>query len=137
MALGYLQTLRNSMMDLITPLIDAGASNGHLRVYDGARPASPETAVSGQTLLAEFDLTDPAFGAAVNGVITGGAIPLVTALATGGASWFRIVDSDDNAVLDGDVSSVGLGGDLQFSTTNFEVGGEITITALILRQDLP
>ena len=38
-------------------------SNGYLRLYSGAQPATADTAVSGQVLLAELRLGTPAAGA--------------------------------------------------------------------------
>lgn len=96
--------------DAITALLNAGAGAGKLRIYDGTQPAGPDTAISDQTLLAELTLTDPAFGAAADAspgaTATAASISDDTsANATGTASWFRAVDSDDNAVIDGSVGT--------------------------------
>jgi hypothetical protein len=39
-------------------------SNGYLRLYSGTQPSTPETALSGNTLLATFQFATPAFGSA-------------------------------------------------------------------------
>ena len=54
------------MCNGLVDLCDVGSTNteAHLRIYDGSKPANPDVAVSGQTLLAELLMTDPAFGAA-------------------------------------------------------------------------
>lgn len=106
MALGYSVILQRNRLDEITALIDAGVGAGLLRLYDGTRPATADTAVSTQTLLAELTLSDPSFPAASG---TPGSMVANTitddpsANASGTATWFRIVDSGGNAVVDGDV----------------------------------
>jgi hypothetical protein len=61
-----------------------------LRIHDGARPATADTALGAQTLLAELRFNAPAFGTAVDGVATANAItPARAARATGMAAWFR------------------------------------------------
>lgn len=83
----------------------ARCNGGYLRIYDGAQPADGDTAVSSQVLLAELRFGNPAFGAAVNGVITANAITADSdANNTGTATWFRAVASDGTtSVFDGSV----------------------------------
>jgi hypothetical protein len=70
--------------------------------------------VSAQTLLAELALSDLSAAAASSGTLTLNSISDDTsANATGTASWFRIVDSDGNAVVDGDVGTSGVGPQLR------------------------
>lgn len=88
--------------------LDAGSGAGFLDIYDGSKPAGPGTAVSDQTLLAHLTFSDPAFGAASNGVATASAITQdSSANATGTATWFRATDSDGNAKFDGTVGTSG------------------------------
>lgn len=94
---------RNVQLDALRVLLDGG----FLRIYDGAQPASPDTAISTQVLLAELSLANPAFGAAAAGVITANAITAdSSANAAGTAAWFRAVKSDGvTAVIDGSVGT--------------------------------
>lgn len=82
-------------------------NGGFIRIYDGAQPASPDTAVGAQVLLSELTLANPAFGAAAAGVITANAITAdASANASGNAAWFRAVESDGvTAVIDGSVGT--------------------------------
>jgi len=123
--------LRSSMANAVTAAIDAGSGPGLLRVYAGTRPAGPDTAVTSQTLLLEVELADPSFGAAANGVITLDASPALAAegLADGTATWFRIVDSNDAAILDGKASAAGGGGNLILSTTTVSVGLDVEVVS--------
>ena len=127
MALSLATTARNAMCDALVDLIDAGASAGTIQIRTGTRPANPNTAATG-TLLATVTLIDPAFGSAASGVATLSDPVAVTAVATGTATWFRALDSNSNAVMDGDVTATGGGGDLTLATTSITSGLSVDIT---------
>lgn len=130
MALGFTVAARNNRLDEITALIDAAAA-GLLRIYDGSRPANADTAVGGQTLLAELTMNATSFPAASSGSMTANAITDdSSANATGTASWFRITDSAGNAVVDGDVGTSG--SDLNLNTTSITAGVQVSVTSLVL-----
>ena len=130
MALGFTATARNNRLDEITALIDAGTA-GLLRIYDGTRPANADTAVGGQTLLAELTMNATSFPAASGGSMTANAITDdSSANANGTASWFRIVDSAGNAVVDGDVGTSG--SDLNLNTVSISAGVTVSVTSLVL-----
>jgi len=130
MALGFTVTARNNRLDELTALIDAAAA-GLFRIYDGTRPANADTAVSGQTLLAELTLSAASFPAASGGSMTANAITDdSSANATGTASWFRITDSAGNAVVDGDVGTSG--SDLNLNTTAISAGVAVSVSSLVL-----
>ncbi len=81
-------------------------NTGYLRIYSGTRPTNPDTALSGNTLLAELRFAATAFAAATGGTKTANAIVLGTAAATGTASFFRALKSDGTtAVVDGSVGT--------------------------------
>lgn len=129
MALGILESVRNSMLTQIVNAVDAGVGAGKLRIYDGSRPATGGTAT---TLLAEITLNDPSF-TVTGGVATMDVTPEpsdTSANSTGTASWFRIVDSADNFVLDGNVGTSG--SDLNLTTTSIVAGQPITITSFTI-----
>ncbi len=128
MSLGYLEALRHSQLDEITALIDAGAGPGKIRIYDGARPA---TGGAVTTLLAELDCSDPSAAAASGGVWTLNAISDdASADADGTATWFRIVDSNNVFVLDGDVGTAGA--DLNLNSVALTTGGTVSITSFTI-----
>lgn len=87
--------------------IQADFNSGYLRIYDGAQPAGPDTALGAQVLLAELRFNATAFGAPASGVITANAIVSdASADATGTAAWFRTFKSDGTtALLDGTVGT--------------------------------
>jgi hypothetical protein len=131
MALGFTVALQNSILNAITTDIDSGSGAGKVRIYNGSRPADADTAVSGQTLLAELTLSDPSAAAASGGVWTANSVTGdASADATGTASWFRVLDSDNNVVMDGDVGTSG--SDLNLNSTSLTVGGTVDITSFVL-----
>lgn len=133
MTLGYNVTLRNSQLNNITTLTDAGAGPGLLRIYDGTRPA---TGGAVTTLLAELTMSDPSFAAAAAGKIVGNSVTGdSSANASGTATWFRLVDSNGNHVMDG---SCGVGsGDLQFNTTVVALGVTVNVTQFDITRGNP
>lgn len=129
MALGIITAVRSNMMTQILNAIDAGAAGGKLRIYDGSRPATGGTAT---TLLAELTLSATS-GTVLNGVLTFAAITRDEVADNGGtATWFRIVDSDNNFVCDGSVTAAGGGGDLQLITTTVVAGQPVEVSSFII-----
>ena len=130
MALTISTAARNAAAEAVAGLVDAGTDAGFLRIYDGTRPAGPDTAITNQTLLAEIELNDPAFGPASNGTVLLDVDGLTTTgLAAGTATWFRFTDSDGNGVIDGSVTATGGGGDLTLNTTTISIGLTVEITS--------
>ena len=129
MALAYEQaTLRDAMLDAITTYAGNAAL---LRIYDGSRPATAGTAT---TLLAELTCGTPFAAAAVNGVLTLGAITQdSSANATGTATWFRIVKSDGTTfVMDGSVGTSG--SDLNLTTTSIVSGQPVSLSSFVITE---
>lgn len=121
--------------DEITVLLDAGAGAAKLRIYDGTQPADVDTAISTQTLLAELTMSDPAFGAAGDGApggqATAGTITDDTsANATGTASWFRAVDSNNVAVVDGSAGTSAA--DLILDSVSITAGQTVKVNSWVL-----
>jgi hypothetical protein len=121
-----------AMCDALVDKVDQGSGAGKVRIYTASQPADPDTAIGAQTLLAELTFSDPAFGAAADaapgGRATANAITSdSSANATGTAAWFRVLDSDNTALWDGDV---GTGShDMVVNTTSFVAGAEVAITS--------
>jgi len=94
--------LSNAAVNAEADALSALLNNGYLRIYNGTKPANADTALSGQTLLAELRFANPAAPGAAAGVITFSALTADTdADATGTASWARCLKSDGtSAVMD-------------------------------------
>lgn len=125
-------SLQSSMLSVVQNAIDAGASGGLINIYSGTMPATPDTAVTSQVLLGT--LTFPTVsGTVTSQVFTAGSItPDSSANNTYTATWARITDSDNNPVLDCDVSSSAGTGAIKLNTTSIVAGGPISITALTI-----
>ncbi len=117
---------RNAELNALAVL----ANSGKLRIYTAPQPATPETAVSTQELLAELIMGAPAFGAASHAVITANAITGDTdANATGTAAWYRLVKSDGTTVLwDGSVGTIDA--DLVMNSTAIQEHAQVTVSSL-------
>jgi hypothetical protein len=119
--------------DAVVDLIDGGAGAGTIKIYTGTIPTDADTALGAQTLLATLTFSDPAFGAASNGVATASAITQDAAAdATGTAAWARIASSTPTTIMDVTVGTSG--DDINFNTVSFVTGATVSITALTYTQ---
>lgn len=114
-------------------------NTGYLRIYDSTgtgQPATADTAVSTQVLLAELRFASTAFGAASNGVATAGTITSDTdANATGTATWFRCLKSNGtSSVFDGSIAATGGTADLILNSTAIQIHAQVDVTALTYTQ---
>ena len=108
-------------------------AGGTLRIYSGTKPASVDTAIGAQVILAELSLANPAFPAAVNGVITANAITGdASANATGTASFYRAFSSGGAAVCDGTVGTADA--DLILNSVALQAGAAVNITSWVITQ---
>ena len=127
--LGFATARRTSRGELLAGWLDGG----EIRVYDGTRPASADTAVSTQTLLVTFEIADPS-GTVTNGVFTG-TNPAVAMIAeTGTAAWARIVDSSAGTICDVDVGVTNSGAVIELDNLSLVEGGYCTITSFVLTE---
>ena len=116
--------------DIVAGYLD----NGYLRIYDSTggtgQPATVDTAIGSQVLLAELRFANPSDAGAANGVITfSGLTADSSANATGTASWFRAFKSDGTtAVWDGSVGTAGA--TLNLNTTSIVSGATVSVTSL-------
>lgn len=125
-----------AMANAIVGLANSGSK---LRIYNGTMPATVDTALSGQTLLAEFALATPnAFAAAVdtvNGAVaTGNPVAAQNALATGTATWGTVVNASNVRIFDGDASLPAGSGAIKISSLNLTSGVEISVISLSYTQ---
>jgi len=122
-------TARNAACDAVTAKINVSAP-GTLKIYTGAQPANPQTAVTG-TLLATLTFSTTSFGAAVAGVATANAITEdSSADATNTAGYARIADGAGAAVMDLSVTATGGGGDVQLNTVSIVAGGPVRCSSM-------
>jgi hypothetical protein len=124
--------------DAVTAKVDLNSPPGLLRIYSGVVPASADTALSGNTLLAELVMSNPSFAAAINGSPGGRAVANAIAddtdaNATGTASFFRIYDGNGTTdVVQGSVTAAGGGGDAIINSVSIVIHTTVKCTSLTL-----
>ena len=114
--------------------LDAAYDRGtgmKLKIYSGSVPATADTALGAQVLLATLTFANTPFGAASSGVKTAGTITSDTdADATGTAAFARITKSDDTVVAQCSVSASGGGGDAIINSTSIVQHTTVSCSAL-------
>jgi hypothetical protein len=134
MTVSLTTAVRNAKLDAITAQIGA---SGFLRIYDGAVPASANTALGAQVLLAELALSATFAPAAASGILTANAIATdPSADATGVATFYRIFKNDGTTVIaQGSVATSG--GDLNLNTTSLVATGPVIISSFVFTEGNP
>ena len=105
---------------------DLGSSGAAIRVYAGTLPADAGAPLGRATLLLEVPLTGPPFPS----IARGDALPI--ALASGRASFFRVVTEAGATKVQGLVSAAGGGGDVQLSPIDVSAGSAVRITSVTI-----
>lgn len=110
--------------------VGALLNSGKLRIYDGTQPATPDTAITSQVLLAELTFNATAVSSASAGAVAFNAITQdSSADATGNATWFRAVKSDGTtAVFDGSVGTSGC--DLNINNVAIQATGVVSVSSM-------
>lgn len=120
--------VRNAMLDDFILSLDAGTA-GVIGIYDGTQPATADTALSSNTLLALLTYSSTSYGAASAGVITANAITDdSSADATGTATFARIsTQSAGTDIFDCDVGTSGT--TIILNTVSIVAGGTVSLTS--------
>ena len=121
MSVDYNITVRTNRLQQVVNAIDAGATNGVMRLLN-----------IGGTTLSSLSLARPC-GVAASGVLTFSGMSLIdpAAVATDSAKFARVEDGDGNTIISGlTVGTVGSTSDIVMSPTNFITAGQtVAITA--------
>lgn len=118
-------TAANTALDALTALL----ASGFIRIYDGARPANPQTTPAG-VLLAELTLGSPAYAGASSGVAALNAVGDDTdanATTATGATFARLLTSGAEAVLDLEVGVTGA--DVNLNSLMIQIHAKVSITS--------
>ncbi|WP_020467881.1 hypothetical protein [Zavarzinella formosa] len=127
-ALKYAVTLKNAKLDAITTAI---GTSGLLRIYSGTQPTNPDTALSGNTVLAELALSSTFAAGASGGVLTASSISSDTSADnTGTATFFSLLTSGGTRKVDGSVGTSGA--DLNLNTTSIVSGAQVSVSSLTI-----
>lgn len=117
---------RSAAADAVVDLIDAGVGAGTLELK------SVPSTVQAVNEVATMTFSDPAFGAASNGVATASAITDDTSATGGTANDATFFDSNGVAVLQCDVAAAA--SDINLSSITIGAGDTVTITSLTYTQ---
>jgi hypothetical protein len=117
----------NAEADALARLLD----NGYCRVYDGTQPANGNTALSGNTLIAELRFSATSAPAAASGILTFNTMTGDSSADSGGTPTFcRNFKSDGtSAVMDGSAGLSGTTKNLEFATLPIIAGSAVNITS--------
>ncbi len=119
MSVTHATAVRSALADLIDTLVNTGSGTAVLRLRDST------------TTIVDFDLQDPAFGAASSGVITLEGTPIAaTAEASGDVDNAQLLDQDGGTVLSCSVTGTGGGGDIEVSNVSIANGQDCSLTSL-------
>ena len=128
MANGYNLAVRQAKANAIT----TGVGNaGILTIYSGTQPATGGTATTALVALTCGTPFAPSATGTLGGTVSiSPAVPsATTATFSGTATWYRITTSGGSQVIDGTVTAIGSGGDIQLSTTSITTGLQIQINS--------
>lgn len=111
-------------------------NNGYLRLYESGAagvPATANTALTTQVLLAEPRFAATGIATSVNGVLTANALTAdssANASATTGANFYRTFRSDGTTVISqGTVGTVGSSSDCELNSVMIAAGAEVSVTS--------
>lgn len=127
--------IARSMLDQFTLANDAGTA-AVINIYNGTAPVDAETALSGNTLLAQLTMSATSFPAATDlnpgARITANAITSdSSADATGTASFFRMLTQNAGTVtFQGSVGTATA--DMILNTTSITLGSTVSVTSATL-----
>jgi hypothetical protein len=130
-------TAINAARDAALNAVTATLNSGRLRIYSGTAPTNADTALAGNTLLAELTLGATPFGAAASGVATANAITADTSAdATGTPTFFRLLQSNGTTVVfQGTAGASGQELNLSgLSSGQILAGGSVSVTSLTVTQ---
>jgi hypothetical protein len=118
--------LNASRLNGVIAFLAIGAENAKVHLYDGARPVLGGTPAG--TLLTSIVLVEP-LGTVADGFLTLAPTPEAMILASGEATWARIVNGDGALAWDCDVSDLNGTGELRLASTTLYAGGYTRIVS--------
>ena len=120
MAITHSTAARNAAADAVTALLDAGSTNPNGQMIIRTAAEAP---------LATINHSATAYGAAVGGVCTAGALTDDTNANAGTAAIVTEEDRDNTEVWRGTVTATGGGGDLELSSIAIGAGDTVSISS--------
>lgn len=109
-------------------------ANSKVKIYAGAEPAGPSTALTTQTLLSTHNMAATPFATTSTATATANAIAQATAVASGTASFYRIEDGSSVVHRQGSIGLSGSGADLIFDDVEIASGDIVSISSFTVTQ---
>jgi hypothetical protein len=106
---------------------------GKLQIYTTPRPATPDTAITSQVMLCEFELPSPS-GTVEDGIWTGSTPSPVMIQHTDTPLWGRYLDSTGATVSDADVGIAGSGAAIIVENTSFVQGALAALMSQVIEE---
>jgi hypothetical protein len=107
MSLLFTDESSNALVTVLTDAINYGDSQirPYVGIYSGTRPCDTSSINSDNILLATIMLNEVPFAEPVNGIAVANESTPQSDIPTGGvATWFRIFNRNEEAILDGDIT---------------------------------
>ncbi len=108
--------------------MDSGANSATIVFYEGAQPATPETAADSNNALVTLTFPEPCFKEATASHIELYPTDAATVTKTGTATWARIYNGAGEVVDD-----LAVGTDISLANTNLVLGGTLSVTSFKIR----
>jgi hypothetical protein len=136
MTIQYATAIRNAMLDSIETNTGTAPK---IRFYDGTKPATPATALSGNNLLAEGTLPSDWLADAASGSKSKSGTWSMTGQSAAGsgtaATFFRIYDNaGTTCYVQGTVTATGGGGDITLDNNSIANAQNITISSFSITE---
>lgn len=126
--LHYKETTLNKRLDDIKT--DVGAS-GKLKLYTGTMPATVDTALSGNTLLAVLTCSSTFAAAAASHTLTANTITSDTSAdASGTVTWGTVTTSADTRIIDFDVATTSAS--MIIDNTSINAGQVVSCSSFVI-----
>lgn len=128
MAISNSTTFKNAIAQAFETAIGA---SGRITFYSGTIPATADTALSGNTVIAQAIVPSADFMANPSSGVAALSATLTDASAdnTGTMTFFRWETSAGACIQQGSVTATGGGGDITFASTSVTAGQTLNLTA--------
>lgn len=130
----YSDAAANAKLDIgLVPYINTGASAPQIKFYNGTMPATGDTAITSQILLATLTCSDPwEAGAAASRSVASDAITGANAVADGTMTFAILLNGNGDRVALMDVGNLSSSAAIKMSSTAAVTGQPVSITALTI-----
>ena len=130
----YSDAASNAMLDTgLVAYINTGASAPQIKFYNGTMPATGDTAIGSQILLATLTCSDPwEAAAAASRSVAADAITGANAVADGTATFAILLNGNGDRVALMDVGNLSSSAAIKMSSTAFVTGQPVSMTSLTI-----